>query len=198
MARVVGHCSKEGGEDSGFKVQYGVGCEILSARAPLETCAAWSDSGLGFSNSSLGLGCRGVFWKRCHSTSAIGSTCRVIWSGFCNWGLGCIQAHDLKAFIQGLPRVHQGLIDSGRGITRADDAHGTPTQSHTSPNILVSEDENMFGPFAVSPESMTASFRVQGSGCRVQGSGCRVQGVGFRVQGSGFRGTRRWLFRPRT
>jgi len=29
---------------------------------------------------------------------------------------------------------------SGRGTTRADDAQGTPTQSHTSPSILVYED----------------------------------------------------------
>jgi len=29
---------------------------------------------------------------------------------------------------------------SGRGTTRAEDAPGTPTQSHTSPSILVYED----------------------------------------------------------
>ena len=29
---------------------------------------------------------------------------------------------------------------SRRGTTRADDAQGTPTQSHTSPSILVCED----------------------------------------------------------
>ena len=35
-------------------------------------------------------------------------------------------------------RVYQlRLIDSGRGTTKAEDAHGTPTQSHISPSILV-------------------------------------------------------------
>jgi len=29
---------------------------------------------------------------------------------------------------------------SGRGTVRAEDAQGTPTQSHTSPSILVYED----------------------------------------------------------
>ena len=31
------------------------------------------------------------------------------------------------------------LIDSGLGTTRAEDAPGTPTQSHISPSILVDE-----------------------------------------------------------
>ena len=38
----------------------------------------------------------------------------------------------------------QGLEDSGlvglRGTTRAEDAQGTPTQSHRSPSVLVYED----------------------------------------------------------
>ena len=36
------------------------------------------------------------------------------------------------------------MIDSGfsgRGTARVEDAQGTPTQSHTSPSILVYEDE---------------------------------------------------------
>ena len=33
------------------------------------------------------------------------------------------------------------MIDSGRGAARAEDAHGTPTQSHVSPSMLVYEDE---------------------------------------------------------
>ena len=34
------------------------------------------------------------------------------------------------------------LMDlSGRGIARAEDAHGTPTQSHLSPSVLVYEEE---------------------------------------------------------
>ena len=38
------------------------------------------------------------------------------------------------------------MIDlSGRGTARAEDAQGTPTQSHISPSILVYEDENKGG-----------------------------------------------------
>jgi len=34
------------------------------------------------------------------------------------------------------------VIDSGRGAARAEDAQGTPTQSHISPSILVYEENN--------------------------------------------------------
>ena len=37
------------------------------------------------------------------------------------------------------------MIDSGRGNTRAEDAQGTPTQSHVSPSILAYEDEMRHG-----------------------------------------------------
>ena len=36
--------------------------------------------------------------------------------------------------------LYKCLIGSGRGTTRAEDAPGTPTQSHISPSILVYED----------------------------------------------------------
>ena len=40
-----------------------------------------------------------------------------------------------------MPRsVLSGPLVSGRGSTRAEDAQGTPTQSHISPSILVYED----------------------------------------------------------
>ena len=48
-----------------------------------------------------------------------------------------------------LVRGHAGLVidsglvgstDSGRGTARAEDAQGTPTQSHISPSILLYED----------------------------------------------------------
>jgi len=58
------------------------------------------------------------------------------------------------------------LHSSGRGAARAEDAQGTPTQSHISPSILVYED---YG------------FKSSGSGFRVQGSGFGVWGLGFRV-----------------
>ena len=39
------------------------------------------------------------------------------------------------------------MIDSGGGTTRAEDAQGTPTQSHIPPSILVYEDaEKRFSP----------------------------------------------------
>ena len=41
--------------------------------------------------------------------------------------------------------IDSGLVDStdfsGRGTARAEDAQGTPTQSHISPSILVYEDK---------------------------------------------------------
>jgi len=39
--------------------------------------------------------------------------------------------------------IDSGLVGStvGRGTTRAEDAQGTPTQSHISPSILVCEDK---------------------------------------------------------
>jgi len=44
----------------------------------------------------------------------------------------------------GICRRAYGLFCSlsGRGTTRAEDAQGTPTQSHISPSILVYEDES--------------------------------------------------------
>ena len=38
-------------------------------------------------------------------------------------------------------RSFPGVIDSGRGTTKAEDAQGTPTHSHISPSILVYEDK---------------------------------------------------------
>ena len=49
-----------------------------------------------------------------------------------------------------LQMIHSGLVGSstdfrsGRGATRAEDAHGTPTQNHISTHILVNE-ENAVG-----------------------------------------------------
>jgi len=39
--------------------------------------------------------------------------------------------------------IDSGLV--GRGAARAENAHGTPTQSHTSPSILVYEEETEGG-----------------------------------------------------
>jgi len=37
--------------------------------------------------------------------------------------------------------IASGLVCSGRGTARAEDAQGKPTQSHISPIVLVYEDE---------------------------------------------------------
>ena len=39
------------------------------------------------------------------------------------------------------PRKTVDRLSGGRGTTRAEDAQGTPDQSHISPSILVYEDE---------------------------------------------------------
>ena len=44
------------------------------------------------------------------------------------------------------------MIDSERGAARAEDAPGTPTQSHISPGILVYEDR-MNGPICNAPQA---------------------------------------------
>jgi len=52
---------------------------------------------------------------------------------FKGWGLGVIA--------EGTVPYTLSMIDSGRGAARAEDAQGTPTQSHMSPSILVYEDK---------------------------------------------------------
>ena len=54
------------------------------------------------------------------------------------------KASEAQRWLQ-TPRKSE-MIDSGRGTTRAEDAQGTPTQSHTSPSILVYEDECIEAP----------------------------------------------------
>jgi len=39
--------------------------------------------------------------------------------------------------------LYKRVLFSGRGTARAEDAQGTPTQSHISPSILVYEDESV-------------------------------------------------------
>ena len=50
----------------------------------------------------------------------------------------------------GRPFQHSARDLSGRGAVRAEDAQGTPTQSHISPSILVYEDVSILqGVFVV-------------------------------------------------
>jgi len=49
----------------------------------------------------------------------------------------------------------------GRGTTRAEDAQGTPTQSHISPSILLYEEKNVFVTRSV---AMRRCLRVAGEG----------------------------------
>ena len=70
---------------------------------------------------------------------------------------------------------------SGRGAARADDAQGTPTQSHRSPSILVYEDY-----------TAGISVRILGKDLsrlnarlilvRRINPGCRVKGLGYGVE----------------
>ena len=67
-----------------------------------------------------------------------------------------LQPMDLGTLLLEIDRCHSlplphsvGLLDfsrvcllTGRGAARAEDAHGTPTQSYVSPSILLYEDEN--------------------------------------------------------
>jgi len=39
--------------------------------------------------------------------------------------------------------IFEGVIDSGWGTTRAEDAQGTPIQSRLSPSMLVNEDHSL-------------------------------------------------------
>ena len=57
---------------------------------------------------------------------------------------------------------------SGRGTTRAEDAQGTPTQSHISPSILVYEENAVFGCdgcgslcFTVHHDAVATSLEIQ-------------------------------------
>ena len=69
---------------------------------------------------------------------------------------------------------------SGRGAARAEDAQGTPTQSHISPTILVYKDNWRLGPFEtrkvhiinpdLSQKSHVASFPVENSVTRGSGT----------------------------
>jgi len=45
----------------------------------------------------------------------------------------------------GVDRLRVGWLN-GRGTTRAEDAQGTPTQSHISPSILVYEEKRTVNP----------------------------------------------------
>ena len=66
------------------------------------------------------------------------------------WGFATVESYaNVCAFARahlgpGSPRWKARLAilrgGSGRGTTRAEDAQGTPTQSHISPSILVYED----------------------------------------------------------
>jgi len=81
---------------------------------------------------------------------------------------------------------------------RADDAQGTPTQSHISPSIIVYEDQcrrirASQWMFRVGGWGLAGyDLRVGGGGCRVQvgmwrvgGGGCKVQEFGIRDSGLG-------------
>ena len=97
-----------------------------------------------------------------------------------------------------------GSTDYGMGFTRAEDAQGTPTQSHTSPSILVyAEKPALFytrkryqflawsgrfcGQQTRQIHVQPLEIRVSGFGFRVSGFRFRIPGFGFRISGFGFR-----------
>ena len=51
-----------------------------------------------------------------------------------------------KKILHSHAKIKVGWFISGRGTTRAEDAQGTPTQSHTSPSILVYADKSITDP----------------------------------------------------
>ena len=60
------------------------------------------------------------------------------------------------------------LLDiSGRGAARAEDAQGTPTQSHISPGILVYEDKHVRADTLVSWAACWSALRVESLEVRV-------------------------------
>ena len=64
--------------------------------------------------------------------------------------------------------IDSGLVGSGRGTARAEDAQGTSTQSHTSPSILVNEgNTRSTRRTQCRPQRGRSGFRVQGADCRV-------------------------------
>ena len=82
----------------------------------------------------------------------------------------------------------------GRGTTRAEDAHGTPTQSHISPSILVYENYQLLAvrrecdgenAFCVALEAVD-NRPVRLEHLEFRGSGFGVLGLGFESLGFGF------------
>ena len=75
-----------------------------------------------------------------------------------------------------------------RGTARAEDAQGTPTQSHISPSVLSIRIYKWTGIVPVGSDRVgVLPLFVRGARHDlVHGWGLRVQGPGFRVQGSGF------------
>ena len=57
----------------------------------------------------------------------------------CGAGAGCMAMID-SAGAGCMAMIDSGLVGSGRGTARAEDAQGIPTQSHVSPSILVYKD----------------------------------------------------------
>ena len=65
---------------------------------------------------------------------------------------------------------------SGGGAARAEDAPGTPAQSHISPSILVYEDKSPWALYMYGPLNPSGLNQCQELGLRVQALGLGVVG----------------------
>jgi len=75
----------------------------------------------------------------------------------------CTPPRRPPCIIRARPPNCTGVIDlSGRGTTREEDGHGTPTQSHISPRMLVYEDYQRLGFRMVSDQVSLVGPRLQG------------------------------------
>ena len=58
----------------------------------------------------------------------------------------------------------QSLRSAGRGTARAEDAQGTPTQSHISPSILLYEDNTKVGAALLVQQMRAGTVQLRGGG----------------------------------
>ena len=108
-------------------------CKIsFRAKLPSEGGTSWKGVE-DFNQPESGLDCL------CHARSTAAQPSTLIILSSPRWWPWTL--HPANSQHEPRDRLRVGWLNgSGRGTTRAEDAQGTPTQSHLSPNILASED----------------------------------------------------------